>query len=56
MKILMLVVTLAFVTAMFVRIVEMSIQFDGVDILWAAIFLTATIISAAGYSAAEWND
>lgn len=56
MKILMLVVTLAFVTTFFVRLVEMSIQFDGVDLLWGAIFLIGAIISAAGYSANDWSD
>lgn len=56
MKILLLVVTLAFVVSMFVRIVEMSIQFDWIDILWTFIFLVCALISGAAYSTKDWEE
>jgi hypothetical protein len=53
MKTVFFVFTLAFLVAMFVRIVEMSIQFDWVDILWAFVFMMGAAICATGFARHE---
>lgn len=50
MKTMFFVFTLAFFVAMFVRIVEMSLEFDWVDILWAGVFLIGSIFCGALFS------
>jgi hypothetical protein len=49
MKTVFFVFTLAFLVAMFVRIVEMSIAFDWIDILWAFVFMLGASICATGF-------
>jgi hypothetical protein len=53
MKTVFFVFTLAFLVAMFVRIVEMSIQFDWVDVLWALVFMMGAAICATGFARHE---
>ena len=54
MKIALLIFALAFGTAMIVRLIEMSINFDWIDILWFFIFMIATMI--CGKAASESTD
>jgi hypothetical protein len=53
LKLATLIFALAFGTAMIVRIIEMSITFDWIDILWAFIFLIATLICGAASAASD---
>lgn len=45
MKTILEVFCLAFLVTMLVRLIEMSIQFDWVDILWVFIFLIGALIT-----------
>jgi hypothetical protein len=53
MKILALVLTLVFSVIMTVRLIEMSIQFDWIDILWTVIFLVCALICGGIHAVAE---
>jgi hypothetical protein len=53
LKTILEVFCLAFLVTMLVRIIEMSIQFDWVDILWAFLFLIGALICGAGSKATD---
>ncbi|QFG10221.1 hypothetical protein PBI_EGAD_79 [Arthrobacter phage Egad] len=50
MKLLMFILTGAFSIAMFIRIIEMSVAFDWVDVGWTFIFLFCTLITGGVFS------
>lgn len=45
MKLLTLLLTFTFSVLFMVRIIEMSIQFDWIDVLWAVLFLVGAIVT-----------
>jgi hypothetical protein len=47
MKTILEVFCLAFLVTMLVRLIEMSIQFDWIDILWTFVFLIGAFITGA---------
>ncbi|QGZ17286.1 hypothetical protein SEA_GIANTSBANE_82 [Arthrobacter phage Giantsbane] len=47
MKILLMALCVGFTIAMFIRIMEMSFQFDGADIWWTAVFMIGALICGA---------
>lgn len=53
MKLVWLILTLMFSMLFVVRVIEMSIEFDGIDVLWAFIFVILGAICGAGYGVAK---
>ncbi len=53
MKYILEIFCLAFLVVMLVRLIEMSIQFDWVDIIWVVIFLIGALISGAASKVAN---
>lgn len=45
MKLLTLLLTFTFSVLFMIRVIEMSIQFDWIDVLWAVLFLLGAIIT-----------